>query len=164
MLTKNNIESLKEGITKDDLKRWAVKDEEVLIFDFLKDISDQIDQDFFKERFEGQTKEDWLNSKPDSYFKRLGLKSGGRVIDLSKYRKSNEPVRVKNIALTTALENAKTIKSLSSDDLNLVNRLLRISLEKEVEWIQNLYRCYYKMMQQSFLMILEKKKLKKVGQ
>ena len=133
MLTKNNIESLKEVITKDDLKRLAVKDEEVLIFDFLKDISDQIDQDFLKERFEGQTKEDWLNSKPNSYFKRLGLKSGGRVIDLSKYRKSNEPVRVKNIVLTTALENAKTIKSLSSDDLNLVNRLLRISLEKEVE-------------------------------
>lgn len=133
MLTKNNIESFKEVITKDDLKRLVVKDEEVLIFDFLKDISDQIDQDFLKERFEGQTKEDWLNSKPDSYFKRLGLKSGGRVIDLSKYRKSNEPVRVKNIALTTALENAKTIKSLSSDDLNLVNRLLRISFEKEVE-------------------------------
>lgn len=133
MLTKNNIESLKEVITKDDLKRLAVKDEEVLIFDFLKDISDQIDQDFLKERFEGQSKEDWLNSKPDSYFKRLGLKGGGRVIDLSKYRKSKEPVRVKNIALTTALENVKTIKSLSSDDLNLVNRLLRISLEKEVE-------------------------------
>jgi hypothetical protein len=133
MLTKNNIESLKEVITKDDLKRLAVKDEEVLIFDFLKDISDQIDQDFFKERFEGQTKEDWLNSKPDSYFKRLGLKSGGSVIDLTKYRKSKEPVRVKNIALTAALENAKTIKSLSSDDLNLVNRLLRISLEKGVE-------------------------------
>jgi len=133
MLTKNNIESLKEVITKDDLKRLAVKDEEVLIFDFLKDISDQIDQDFLKERFEGQTKEDWLNSKPDSYFKRLGLKGGGSVIDLSKYRKSKEPVRVKNIALTAALENAKTIKSLSSDDLNLVNRLLRISLEKEVE-------------------------------
>ena len=133
MLTKNNIESLKEVITKDDLKRLAVKDEEVLIFDFLKDISDQIDQDFLKERFEGQSKEDWLNSKPDSYFKRLGLKDGGRVIDLSKYRKLKEPVRVKNIALSTALENAKTIKSLSSDDLNLVNRLLRISLEKEVE-------------------------------
>jgi len=133
MLTKNNIESLKEVITKDDLKRLEVKDEEVLIFDFLKDISDQIDQDFLKERFEGQTKEDWLNSKPDSYFKRLGLKGGGSVIDLSKYRKSKEPVRVKNIALTAALENAKTIKSLSSDDLNLVNRLLRISLEKEVE-------------------------------
>ena len=56
MLTKNNIESLKEVITKDDLKRLAVKDEEVLIFDFLKDISDQIDQDFLKERFEGQSK------------------------------------------------------------------------------------------------------------
>ena len=51
----------------------------------------------------------------------------------TKYRKSKEPVRVKNIALTAALENAKTIKTLSSDDLNLVNRLLRISLEKEVE-------------------------------
>ena len=133
MLTKNNIEGLKEVITKDDLKRLAEKDEEVLIFDFLKDILDQIDQDFLKERFEGQSKEDWLNSKPDSYLKRLGLKGGGRVIDLSKYRKSKEPVRAKNIALTAALENAKTIKSLSSDDLNLVNRLLRISLEKEVE-------------------------------
>ena len=133
MLTKNNMEGLKEVITKDDLKRLAEKDEEVLIFDFLKDITDQIDQDFLKERFEGQSKEDWLNSKPDSYFKRLGLKDGGSVIDLSKYRKSKEPVRVKNIALTTALENAKSIKSLSSDDLNLVNRLLRISLEKEVE-------------------------------
>lgn len=133
MLTKNNMEGLKEVITKDDLKRLAEKEEEVLIFDFLKDITDQIDQDFLKERFEGQSKEDWLNSKPDSYFKRLGLKGGGSVIDLSKYRKSKEPVRVKNIALTTALENAKTIKSLSSDDLNLVNRLLRISLEKEVE-------------------------------
>ena len=133
MLTKNNMEGLKEVITKDDLKRLAEKDEEVLIFDFLKDILDQIDQDFLKERFEGQSKEDWLNSKPDSYLKRLGLKGGGRVIDLSKYRKSKEPVRAKNIALTAALENAKTIKSLSSDDLNLVNRLLRISLEKEVE-------------------------------
>ena len=127
------MEGLKEVITKDDLKRLAEKDEEVLIFDFLKDITDQIDQDFLKERFEGQSKEDWLNSKPDSQFKRLGLKGGGRVIDLSKYRKSKEPVRVKNLALTAALENAKTIKSLSSDDLNLVNRLLRISLEKEVE-------------------------------
>ena len=42
MLTKNNIEGLKEVITKDDLKRLAEKDEEVLIFDFLKDITDQI--------------------------------------------------------------------------------------------------------------------------
>ena len=35
MLTKNNMEGLKEVITKDDLKRLAEKDEEVLIFDFL---------------------------------------------------------------------------------------------------------------------------------
>ena len=51
MLTNNNLESLKAVITKDDLKRLSVKHEEILIFDFLKAISDPIDQDFFKERF-----------------------------------------------------------------------------------------------------------------
>jgi len=90
--------------------------------------------DVLKEDYEKQEKYknflDWLKSKDDNYFKRIELKSGGRVISLSEYRKSKEPAKVKEINLGSLFEHARTIASLSDAERELVNDLLRKTLGK----------------------------------
>ena len=73
----------------------------------------------------------WLNSKDDDYFKRLEYAGGGKVIkfpmDYTKYREPN----YKEINLSAGFGKDKTIASLTKDERDLVNRLLKMSLGKE---------------------------------
>ncbi len=141
MQTKNNVESSKNSLSKKELDKLAKeiaddaileakKDKEVLEFDAIEDQLQELIFQHKKEAPEISFKK-WLDSKPDSYFKRMEFKSGGNVIqfpvDLSKYR--TEP-KIRKINISGELGN-RTIDSLNKDERDLVNRLLRISLGKE---------------------------------
>ena len=130
MQSKNNIESSKTELTKKDLKQLAKKDREILEFDAMRDQLQELMAQHQREAPEISFKK-WLDSKPDDYFKRLEFSSGGKVIqfpvDLTKYR--TEP-KIRKINISGEIGN-KTIDSLTKDERDLVNRLLRISLGKE---------------------------------
>ena len=125
-----NVETSKNTLDKKDLEQLAKKDKEVLEFDAIEDQLQELIFQHKKEAPEISFKK-WLDSKPDSFFKRMEFKSGGNVIqfpvDLTKYR--TDP-KIRKINISGELGN-RTIDSLNKDERDLVNRLLRISLGKE---------------------------------
>ena len=125
-----NIETKGKEIAKDDLKRIA-KDVKDIEFDLMQDLADQIKEDFENERKEGQSFIDWLQSKPDDYFKRIQLKKGGEVLQISDYMKQKETPKIKKLNLADYFEYGKTIGSLTDAEKDVVNKLLRLSLGKD---------------------------------
>lgn len=132
MQTKNNVESTKNTLTKKELEQLAKKDVADLKFDIDTDILNTL-KSIHEEEAPDISFDAWLNSKDDSYFKRLKYAGGGKVIqfplDLTKYR----DIKPKEINLSGSFSRDRTIDSLSSDERALVNRLLRMSLGKEVD-------------------------------
>ncbi len=132
MQTKNNVESTKNTLTKTELEQLAKKDKEVLEFDALSDVLQTL-----KTIHEAEAPDvpfrAWLNSKDNNYFKRLEYAGGGKVIqfpvDLTKYR---EP-KYKKINISAGFGKDKTVASLTDDERDVVERLLRMSLGKEVD-------------------------------
>ena len=94
LLNKNNVE--KKMSAKDEMS--LAKDIKDIEFDMMQDLADSIKEDFLKERSEGQSFTDWLQTKPDSYFERLTLKEGGTVISFSDYSKKKPKVKKINLA------------------------------------------------------------------
>ena len=84
MLTKNNIESNKNKIAKEDLKQLAEKDKEDLQFDLDGDIDQGIINLFKEEGKPGETIIDFINRTPVEKLIKIALKDGGSV-DLSGY-------------------------------------------------------------------------------
>jgi len=125
-----NIETKGKEIAKDDLKRIA-KDVKDIEFDLMQDLADQIKEDFENERKEGQSFIDWLQSKPDDYFKRIQLKKGGEVLQISDYMKQKETPKIKKLNLADYFEYGKTIGSLKKKKKDVVNKLLKMSLGKD---------------------------------
>ena len=117
---KNNIDKKMEA--RDGIS--LAKDIQDIEFDVLQNLADTIREDFEKERKEGQTFMDWLNSKPDEYFKRIELSDGGKVVDFLKRRKSKD-LKPKQIDLTSLFTPSKTLASLNEHDREVVNRLLK---------------------------------------
>ena len=111
-------------------KRIDLADLEKQLFSIEKSIIDTIKEDFEKQDTYKNFL-DFLKSKDDDYFKRIELKTGGRVISLSEYRKSKEPAKVKEINLSSLFEHARTIASLSDAEREVVNDLLRKTLGKD---------------------------------
>jgi len=123
--SKNNIDKKMEA--RDDIS--LAKDIQDIEFDVLQNLADTIREDFEKERKEGQTFMDWLNSKPDEYFKRIELSDGGKVVDFLKRRKSKD-LKPKQIDLTSLFTPSKTLASLNEHDREVVNRLLKFTFGK----------------------------------
>ena len=111
-------------------KRIDLADLEKQQFSIEQSIIDTIKEDFEKQDTYKNFL-DFLKSKDDDYFKRIELKTGGRVISLSEYRKSKEPAKVKEINLSSLFEHARTIASLSDAEREVVNDLLRKTLGKD---------------------------------
>jgi len=130
---KNNIDKKMEA--RDGIS--LAKDIQDIEFDVLQNLADTIREDFEKERKEGQTFMDWLNSKPDEYFKRIELSDGGKVVDFLKRRKSKD-LKPKQIDLTSLFTPSKTLASLNEHDREVVNRLLKLTFGKgdwdEIDW------------------------------
>jgi hypothetical protein len=79
----------------------------------------------------GESFIDWLKSKPDSYFKRIELNKGGKVISISDYLKQKEDIPIKKIDLASYFTPGKTLSSLTEAERDVVNQLLRMSLGKK---------------------------------
>ena len=109
-------------------KRIELAELEKQDFNVERNIIDVLNEDFGKQD-EYNNFLDWLKSKDDDYFKRIELKDGSRVISLSDYRKSKEPVKVKEINLASLFDHAKTIASLTDAEREVVNDLLKRSLK-----------------------------------
>ena len=122
---KNNIDKKMEA--RDGIS--LAKDIQDIEFDVLQNLADTIREDFEKERKEGQTFMDWLNSKPDEYFKRIELSDGGKFVDFLKRRKSKE-LKPKQIDLTSLFTPSNTLASLNEHDREVVNRLLKLTFGK----------------------------------
>src|SRR6056300_300996 len=123
--SKNNIDKKMEA--RDSIS--LAKDIQDIEFDVLQNLADTIREDFEKERKEGQTFMDWLNSKPDEYFKRIELSDGGKVVDFLKRRKS-KTLKPKQIDLTSLFTPSNTLASLNEHDREVVNRLLKLTFGK----------------------------------
>ena len=126
---RNNIDKKLEPIgNNEETKRLA--DLEKIEFDVMQNLADTIKEDFEKERKEGQSYMNWLQSKPDDYFIELKLSDGGKVIDIRQYFKTKEP-NIKKINLADHFKLNQTVADLSNSDIELVNRLLKMSLVKD---------------------------------
>ena len=132
----NNIEKILSSggpnETPLDMKQFIkMADAEKREFDVFQNLADQIQEDFKNEKKPGETFIDWLKNKPDSYFKRIELKSGGKVIVLSDYLKQKEDIPLKKIDLSSYFSPGRTISSLTDAEREVVNKLLRMSFGKK---------------------------------
>ena len=126
---KNNIE--KELPAKGDLAeteqlmKLASESaaEEQNLSDFM-DMKYQIALDKFLENNPDKTEKDFQDS-----IRRLSLENGGKVIKFSDYK---DPIKkVKEIDLAGLFTPGKTLASLTSDERDVVNKLLRMTLGKK---------------------------------
>ena len=126
----NNIDKKLEAIgNNEESKRLA--DLEKIEFDVMQNLADTIKEDFEREtKDRPMTFMDWLKSKDDDYFIRIELSDGGKVIDIRQYFKSKEP-KIKKINLADHFKFGKTVASLTEEEKEVVNNLLRMSLGKE---------------------------------
>jgi len=126
---RNNIDKKLEPIG-DNEETKHLADLEKIEFDVMQNLADTIKEDFEKERKDGQSFMNWLQSKPDDYFIELKLSDGGKVIDIRQYFKTKEP-NIKKINLADHFKLNQTVADLSNSDIELVNRLLKMSLAKD---------------------------------
>ena len=107
-------------------KRIDLAELEKQNFNVERNIIDVLNEDFEKQDKYNNFL-DWLKSKDVEYFKRIELRSGGRVIKFSDYKKP----KIKKINLSSLFEHAKTIASLTDAEREVVNDLLRKTLGKD---------------------------------
>ena len=98
--------------------------EEKEMSDFM-DMKYQMALEKFLENNPGKTEKDFQQA-----IIRIPLESGGKVIDFAKYRKSKDP-KIKEIDLASLFTPGKTLASLTSDERDKVNLLLRMTLGKK---------------------------------
>ena len=97
--------------------------EEKALSDFM-DMKYQEAKDKYLENNPGKTEEDYINS-----IRTIKLGSGGKVIKFSDYK---DPIKkVKEIDLAGLFTPGKTLESLTSDERDVVNKLLRMTLGKK---------------------------------
>ena len=127
LLNKNNVD--KKMAAKDDMS--LAKEIKDIEFDISGDLYDQMRSDYQDAVGKGYSGNfmSWVQSQPDDYFKRIELNSGGKVIKFSDYVKKNP--KVKEINLADHFKLNQTVADLSDSDVELVNRLLKMSLGKE---------------------------------
>ena len=76
----------------------------------------------FKKNNPDKTEEDFINA-----IRRVQMSSGGKIIDFAKFRKSKDP-KVKEIDLASLFTPGKTLASLTEDERDKVNLLLKMTL------------------------------------
>ena len=79
----------------------------------------------FKKNNPDKTEEDFINA-----IRRVQMSSGGKIIDFAKFRKSKDP-KVKEIDLASLFTPGKTLASLSPEERDQVNMLLKLTLGKQ---------------------------------
>jgi hypothetical protein len=131
MKTKNNVE--KELPAKGDLSER----EQLIKLASETAAEESLMSDFMDMKYEEALREFLKNNptKTEQDFKEEVIKintfaGGGKVVDIRSYFKQKEP-EVKKINLADYFEFGKTVASLTEDEKDVVNRLLKMSLGKE---------------------------------
>ena len=112
---------------KEELLKLADMEKER--FDFEIDLIQTLREKYKEERKDNQTFSDWLKSKPDDYLRRISMDKGGKVINFIDYSKMKEP-KVKKLDLASLFaDHAKTIASLTPQERDAVNDLLKRTMK-----------------------------------
>ena len=119
--TKNRIEKIMEAKNGFSI----AKDIEDIESDVIKNLTDEIQEDFERTREKGEDIFQWLDRQSDDYFKRLKLSNGG-VVDLAKYRKSKE-AKIKKLDLAQGDYDRAVADITSESDRDLIKKLLKMS-------------------------------------
>jgi len=124
-----NVENRKNTPKKDELIKLA-KDIKDIEFDLENEIVDILKQEYDKEKVEGQSFLDWLDTKPRNYFLKipLGLKKGGVVVSISDYLKQKEKPKIKRLNLDSVAP-GKAIDELTEAEREVVKNLLRMTFD-----------------------------------
>jgi hypothetical protein len=124
-----NVENRKNTPKKDELIKLA-KDVKDIEFDLENEIVDILKQEYDKEKVEGQSFLDWLDTKPRNYFLKipLGLKKGGVVVSISDYLKQREKPKIKRLNLDSVAP-GKAIDELTEAEREVVKNLLRMTFD-----------------------------------
>ena len=119
-----NVERKGEEITKKQLKLFASESPaEEFELDLIQTLKEYPD---WKKDNPNKSFDDFLE---ENKIKRIGLRDGGKIIDLRAYSKSKEP-KIKKIDLASLFEDtARTVASLSPSERDSVNDLLRRTLK-----------------------------------
>jgi hypothetical protein len=125
---RSNIENPKKELKRDDLIKLA-KDEADIRFDVENEIIEILQDQYNKEKTEGQSFLEWLDTKDKDYIRRipLGMKDGG-VISLDEYRKQKETPKIKKLNLDSVAP-GKSISQLTDAERDVVKNLLRMTFE-----------------------------------
>ena len=123
----NNIE--KSIYTMPSLKEEIriAADMDKIKYDFLSDIAGSIKA--LKEELgkPGETDAEFIKRLTPEELKRISLKDGSNVIELSKYSKTKEAPKIKKLNLADHFELGRTVASLSDADKDIVKNLLKMS-------------------------------------
>ena len=124
-----NVENRTNTPKKDELIKLA-KDIKDIEFDLENEIVDILKQEYDKEKVEGQSFLDWLDTKPRNYFLKipLGLKKGGVVGSISAYLKQREKPKIKRLNLDSVAP-GKAIDELTEAEREVVKNLLRMTFD-----------------------------------
>ena len=126
----NNIDKKLEAFGNNvETKRLADLEKEM--FDVEQNLADTLKELFEKEKKPGQSLIDWMKSKPTDYFKRIKLSGGGKVINFADYAKGKDAdSKVRKLDIASHFKLGKTLSSLTEAEKDVVNNLLRMSLDK----------------------------------
>jgi len=127
---KNSIEKEMPGkgdlSEKEQLIKLASESaaEEKELSDFM-DMKYQMALEKYLKENPGKTEDDYINA-----IRRISLNSGGKVVDLNKYRKDKE-VKIKELDLASMFTPDRTLSSLSDKERDAVNTLLKLTFGKK---------------------------------
>ena len=126
----NNIDKKLEAFGNNvETKRLADLEKEM--FDVEQNLADTLKELFEKEKKPGQSLIDWMKSKPTDYFKRIQLSGGGKIINFADYAKGKDAdSKVRKLDIANHFKLGKTLSSLTEAEKDVVNNLLRMSLDK----------------------------------
>ena len=121
------VENRARPIDKEELMKLADADKEA--FDFKQNLIDAL-RDAYKKEGSKLKFEDWIKTIEPDFLRRIELKDGGKIIDFAKYAKMKEP-KVKKLNLASLFaDHAKTMASLSPQERDAVNDLLRRTFKR----------------------------------
>ena len=95
--------------------------------DFM-DMKYEIALEKFLENNPDKTEEDFMNA-----IRRIPMETGGKVIDFAKYAKADDS-KIRELDLASLFTPGKTLASLTKDERDAVNNLLRMTLGNKDEW------------------------------
>ena len=92
--------------------------------DFM-DMKYEIALEKFLENNPNKTEDDFIDA-----IRRIPMETGGKIIDFAKYAKADDS-KIKELDLASLFTPGKTLASLTADERNAVNNLLKMTLGKK---------------------------------